>query len=39
MNKHQKPPAEAGATRSRRSNLHLTYVIGSFDRIPRRPYE
>ncbi|WP_233852507.1 MarR family transcriptional regulator [Paraburkholderia sp. HD33-4] len=36
MNKNQKPSAEAGATRSRRSNLRLTYVIGSLDRILRR---
>ncbi|MGF6373114.1 hypothetical protein OKW40_005930 [Paraburkholderia sp. RAU6.4a] len=36
MNQHQKPSAEAGATRSRRSNLHLTYLIGSLDRSLRR---
>jgi hypothetical protein len=36
MSKKQNTPAEPAATRTRRSSLRLTYVIGSLDRILRR---
>jgi len=36
MSKNQNTPAEPAATRTRRSSLRLTYVIGSLDRILRR---
>jgi DNA-binding MarR family transcriptional regulator len=36
MSKNQTSPVEPAATRTRRSNLRLAYVIGSLDRILRR---
>lgn len=36
MSKNQTTPAAPPATRTRRSSLRLTYVIGSLDRILRR---
>jgi len=39
MSKNQTSPVEPAATRTRRSNLRLAYVIGSLDRILRRMTE
>ncbi|WP_409076722.1 MarR family winged helix-turn-helix transcriptional regulator [Paraburkholderia sp. BL23I1N1] len=36
MSKNQNAPVEPTATRTRRTNLRLAYVIGSLDRILRR---